>query len=305
MTNLRFGIVTDFYGIQMPLPKALRCLSRRGFSDVEIPGRHLFEDALIPDGAPKVLKKLRAINKLTKDLGITIWQIHGPGNDLAAESQNTRNNNIDVFKKWLECCQEIDCRCLVIHLGTNGFGDSKEINRIKKRSLDSLFKLSEYMKGEKVKLALENYLCKHLDSPGDTKTYGFPISGLKDLISQLKSENIGLCLDTGHANIEGIDIPSFINEMRSFLIATHIQENNGINDMHMFPFSLRRIFSKMDWFAIFRAFQKINYPYPLVGECANSLGELPFWLKDDYLKSQKGLLDKVLLSSMSQSSDSK
>ena len=50
----------------------------------------------------------------------------------------------------------------------------------------------------------------------------------------------------------------------------------------------------MDWFRIFDAFAEIDYPFPLIGECANNSGELPLSLADRYLEAQKNLMEAVL-----------
>ena len=45
----------------------------------------------------------------------------------------------------------------------------------------------------------------------------------------------GICLDTGHANIMGENIPDFIYKAGSSLIATHLSDNDGRNDLHLLP----------------------------------------------------------------------
>lgn len=48
-------------------------------------------------------------------------------------------------------------------------------------------------------------------------------------------DRTGICLDTGHANVMGEDIPEFIYKAGSYLIATHLSDNDGKNDLHMLP----------------------------------------------------------------------
>ena len=124
-----------------------------------------------------------------------------------------------------------------------------------------------------------------------TDFYGVGIS-LEEAVRRLGS--LGICLDTGHANVDGLDVPEAIRECGPQLIATHIQETCRGNDLHVFPFTLRQGKSTMDWFRIFEAFAGIGYPFPLIGECANNSGELPLELADRYLKAQKELIESVL-----------
>ena len=292
---MRFGIVTDCYGAKTPLEKSLKQLAKSGFRDVEIAGSHLA--ANVPSGRPlasKAEERLKGIENLTRQLGITVWQLHGPygGNDLVADSEKRRKYNLDVYRRWIDCCLLVKAKVLIVHIGGRAdFCPAKDLKFIRDKNVDALAGLIKHIGGEELRLAIENLVSRFLEDPPAFNLFGNRISDLQGMIQELKSEKIGICLDTGHANIEKLDIPLAIEEAGKDLIATHIHENNGVYDLHMFPFSLRRNFSGMDWFAIFKAFRKIGYPNPLIGECANSGGELPVWLLDRYLKSQKELLE--------------
>ncbi len=295
--KMRFGIVTDYYGVNTSLEKAFLHLAKSGIKDVEIPGNHLVEDISNPPSIRVFRKRLENINKLADDSGILIWQIHGPygGNDLVADSEKTRKRNVDVYKRWLDICLELGAKSLIVHIGgRNDFCKNRDPKFIRDKNIDSLSQLIIHVSGGNLRIAIENLLSRCIENPSAFNIYGNRISDLKEMIKTLKSEIIGICLDTGHANIENLDIPLAIKEAGKHLIATHIQENNGIYDMHIFPFSLRQNFSGMDWFAIFKAFKEINYSYPLIGECGNSSGELPIWILDENLKYHKHLLDKIL-----------
>lgn len=71
------------------------------------------------------------------------------------------------------------------------------------------------------------------------------------LLSDRLGNDTGICLDTGHANMMGLDIPSFIEKCGDKLIATHIADNNGREDQHMLPG-----FGNIEWEKIIPAFRK-------------------------------------------------
>ncbi len=295
--QMRFGIVTDYYGVKTPVEKALQHLAGAGIKDVEMVPGHLVKDNSSPPSAAAMRKKLRDIGKTAVALGINIRQVHGPygGSDLVANSDKERKKNVDTYKKWIDYCLALKSGVLIVHIGgRNDLCRNKNIHYIREKNIDSLFRMTEYIGNENLKLAIENLPGRCMESPSAFSLYGTRISDLKELIKALKSDSTGICLDIGHANIENLDIPLSIKQAGENLIATHIQENNGVYDMHMFPFSLRPLFSRMDWFSIFRAFKEIHYTYPLIGECANSSGELPLWMLDKYLKSQKRLIEEAL-----------
>ncbi|MFA6713737.1 MAG: sugar phosphate isomerase/epimerase family protein [Victivallales bacterium] len=299
MNNLRFGIVTDFYGPGAPLEKALPLLARAGIRDVEIPGGQLAPDILNPPSLrlKKHTDRLRALKRLADDLNIRIWQVHGPYGscDLVSVSEKQRIKNLDVYKSWIDYARELQAGTLIIHPGgRNDLCSSRDIMFIKEKNADSLARLARHSGAGELKLAIENLPGKCMEAPDASSMFGNRIEDLLELLAMVADARLGICIDTGHANIENWDIAAAIRKTGDKLIATHLQENNGVYDMHMLPFSLRPQWSRMNWLEIFGAFNDIAYPYPLIGECANSSGEYPLWLLDKYLKHQKELMDTVL-----------
>ncbi|MDD2709042.1 MAG: sugar phosphate isomerase/epimerase [Verrucomicrobiae bacterium] len=296
---MRFGIVTDYFGIKTSLKDSLKLIARAGYKDVEIPGGHLIRDISAPPSASQMRKTFGGVKKLIADLGLTVWQVHGPygANDLVATSEKERQKNIDVYKRWADCALFFGAKALIIHIGgRNDHCDTKDVRVIRDKNIDSLSQVASTIGNGGLKLALENLPSRCMEVPAAFNIFGNRISDLKELVKAISPAKTGICLDVGHANVEAIDIPLAIKEAGRDLTATHIQENNGVYDMHMFPFSLRARYSKVDWFAIFKAFKDINYPHPLIGECANTGGELPLDLACLYLKNQGRLIAAAMAS---------
>ncbi len=80
-------------------------------------------------------------------------------------------------------------------------------------------------------------------------------------IAKALSPHAGICLDTGHANIAGEDIPRFIEKTGELLIGTHIADNNGKDDQHLLPG-----FGTIGWENVISAL-KSNYSGYLNYEC--------------------------------------
>ena len=284
---MNFGIVTDFYGCRIPLEEALQRLAKLGFRDLEIPGWHWTagqDPAHFMTGNPR---RIENVKKMLADLGLNVQQFHS-SLPLAVDSEEKRKNWNDLIKQTIELAAELGAGALVIHIGGR-HEEAKGLSReeVFERNAKSLAELVKYTENTPLKLAIENLM-------SDTHLLGCKIAELKELIAAVGSENMGICLDTGHANVDGLDVAGAIEECGDLLIATHIQETCPGNDIHAMPFSIRRVKSSMDWFKIFDTFRKVHYPYPLIGECANTTGELPVALADQYLKAQKELIDAVL-----------
>jgi sugar phosphate isomerase/epimerase len=261
---MKFGIVTDYYGIQLCLEDSLKRIAKAGIKDVEIPGGHLAENISKPPSlsSPKNSKRLAEVRTMMKDLDITAWQLHGPygANDLVAKTEKIRQKNIDVYKTWIDYAMELKAKSLIIHIGgRNDYCDSKDIEFIREKNVDSLCEMSKHIGSGKLMLAIENLPSRSMETPQAFNVFGNRIEDLKEIVEKANTGKIGICIDTGHVNVDSWDIPMSIRKAGKDLVATHIQENNGIYDTHMFPFSLRQRFSGMNWLEIFKAFKKIKY----------------------------------------------
>jgi sugar phosphate isomerase/epimerase len=72
--------------------------------------------------------------------------------------------------------------------------------------------------------------------------------------------DVGLCLDFGHAHIDG-EIVDAIETVSEHLITTHVHDNRGRTDEHLVPLD-----GTIDWPAALTAVQKIGYEGPLILE---------------------------------------
>ena len=62
------------------------------------------------------------------------------------------------------------------------------------------------------------------------------------------------CIDTGHANMVGLNVPDMIRQVGSHLKATHINDNYGIKDEHFSPFN-----GTIPWKEVVQALRDIDY----------------------------------------------
>ena len=92
-----------------------------------------------------------------------------------------------------------------------------------------------------VYINLENTFDSHnLQKTGDPLHAYTTGEDMLNLLRDLSSDRIRLCLDTGHANNAGQDIPAMIRMFRSDLATVHLNDNfgyrgEGFSDLHLFP----------------------------------------------------------------------
>lgn len=103
-----------------------------------------------------------------------------------------------------------------------------------------------------VGIAVENMV----DFRGHRRRFcGGDIYELIDLVDTINDPSVGICFDTGHANIGSVDTAAAIREIGSRLKATHINDNHaGDSDEHLFPY-----FGNVNWSNTVKALKDIGY----------------------------------------------
>lgn len=95
--------------------------------------------------------------------------------------------------------------------------------------------------------------------------FGDMICGGVDMLTRLcdsfRTDNIGICWDTGHANIDLEDQSAAISLLGSRIKCTHIHNNWGKRDDHAPP-----IYGNIEWERVMPALASIGYQGPLTLE---------------------------------------
>ena len=74
------------------------------------------------------------------------------------------------------------------------------------------------------------------------------------MIEEIGSGQLGLLLDTGHANVNGEDLAEVVASLKHVPFHIHIDDNNGDSDAHMIPGD-----GNIDFGPFVKALQEINY----------------------------------------------
>lgn len=100
--------------------------------------------------------------------------------------------------------------------------------------------------------------------------------------AQYGAEVLGFCLDTGHANLVGIDFLPFIHTLGHRLKVLHIHDNDGVADLHQIPYTFTRTrenTSSTDWAGFLQGLRDIRFDGVLSFETAPVLTAFPEELK--------------------------
>jgi sugar phosphate isomerase/epimerase len=150
-----------------------------------------------------------------------VWGRTGPDAviDITEPVKSKRLRMLDEIKRALDIAEVIPFRYLVQHLGVSG-------QEFSERAVDSAFssleELSVFARQRGVEILLENI-------PNE-------LSSAERLLMFLDTTHLDLniCFDTGHAHMhEGVE--SAYRLLKSRIRSTHVHDNNGKEDSHLFP----------------------------------------------------------------------
>jgi sugar phosphate isomerase/epimerase len=130
-----------------------------------------------------------------------------------------RKGAVDEIKRALEIAETVPFRYLIQHLGVGGEEwDPRKVDT----AFSSLEEISVFARQRGVEVLLEN-------TPN-------ALSSAERLLMFLEMTHLHLniCFDLGHANMnEGIE--SAFRLLSSRIRSTHVHDNNGVDDSHLFP----------------------------------------------------------------------
>lgn len=228
---------------------------------VDLCAEHLTE---LASGGRGRIERFRG---LAADLGVTLWQTHSVLDlDLAQDDDRGRAEHLRFLSAQIRHSAALGAPNIVVHPGTGGRPESSRHHaRALQRNVESFRKAADVAGESGIRLAIENL---GLDA------FGGRIEDLYEIIQAVGSPLLGICLDTGHANLRGLDVPGAVRQCGSLLACTHLNDNDGNSDLHRLPG-----FGKLDWFAIVEALRDIQYTGPL---CFEIFGEnkCPLALRD-------------------------
>jgi sugar phosphate isomerase/epimerase len=168
--------------------------------------------------------------------------------DTAPPSDQESAQALDVVKRWLDLFGALGIQAAVLHLGGYTLRDAGWAeDAIFGRRAETLSKIVEYAAGRGIAICIENMNFPNCDTETLEKVKGF--------ITGVDADNLGVCLDTGHAAMADLDCADFVRGAGRLLRALHIHDNVGPEDNHVLPYEL----SSIPWDRVLAALAEIGY----------------------------------------------
>lgn len=175
---------------------------------------------------------------------------HAPFTNLNLSDPTRFEHAISATLKTVEFCRELSCPTITLHISASpGVKSRVALQQAKQCAIDALITILDYAKKHHVEILLENLVphSKHL-------RLGADIDDLIEIIDVLDTHNVGICIDTGHSLLNKQNPSNDIRKAGRWLKALHINDNNGVEDLHMVPG--RGI---IQWPQVYQALQDIHY----------------------------------------------
>jgi len=241
------SIWSGVYG-SSPVEEALGRLHGMGWRCVELATEHLRE---LRQGASS--ERVAAVRALLDELGMRAPQAHAHlSANFAADDPQRRNDDLTAALEELPICAALGVETVVLHPGWSPAG-GREVSL--RRSAEAFSRLVERAEGLGLRIAVENMMCKP-GQPGERR-FGTTIEDLFDLSDGVGSPLLGICFDTSHAHVEGLDFPAAVRLAAPRLWALHISDNDGLRDLHLHPF-----YGNIDWPPFLSALKEVGFAGP-------------------------------------------
>lgn len=219
--------------VEYRLEEALERFWDGGFSHLELSAEHFNEYlarlGVSPgclDGASRARAEAMARSgpvELSSLPPVELIHAHGPFKPFELESVSDLETSLRVVSEWIGRCRDLGVTVLVCHPFTAKGLSWEDLERLNSTAYRRLARVAEDCG---VVLAVENV----------GRGYGSCASHLLRLVGEL-SPSVAVCIDTGHANIEAYRgaVHRLIEEVGGAIAATHISDNDGSGDQHLFP----------------------------------------------------------------------
>ena len=251
-----FGLSTHLFHAEALGPGHLAALAAEGFTAVEVfATRSHFDYHDLQAGrdlagwcAASGVRLHSMHAPITEFLHGTTW---GPPFSTASSQAAQRARTVDECLKTLDLATVVPYSYLVLHLGVPDeyappSGDNQRDAVL--RTLDVLMPAAERVG---VRVAVE--------------VIPNALSTARQLVRLIEEEDLsglGICLDVGHARLQG-DVVDALETVAGYLVTTHLHDNGGRKDDHLLPFD-----GVIDWPELLIAFQKVGYDSTLMFELA-------------------------------------
>lgn len=256
---------------------ALKELRQAGFDGVDFPLYYYArrkDSPLCDDSWWRIWTESVAVFAAEQQLPVT--QAHAPWTQTLAADLHYEQP-LPIYARIFEACSILGCKKLVFHPLPYPFRIVSADTLAVIHTLNLRWFRALLCDAEKygITIELENtFDYFHLRMPSDPQLPHITAEQMCALADELNSPLVKICLDTGHANIAGENLPQMIETFGSRLDCLHLNDNFGKRsgqneDLHLFPGE-----GTVDWQQVSAALKRSGYSGTYNLEIIADLAEL-------------------------------
>ena len=201
-------------------------------------------------------KCVRPIKEAGEKHKVGFGQAHAPFPSWTPDSAEMNGFLMRSFEMCLEACRYLNCPYLVIHPACMHYEQRLDPDREREINMERYAALIPAARRTGVKVLLENMFSRCNGKLIETACADMhdACRYVDDLNALAGEELFGFCYDSGHAAVLGKDQGIAIHTLGKRLKALHLQDTDGINDNHRFPY-----FGVTDWEMVLKSLSEIGY----------------------------------------------
>ena len=252
MTSWPIGLSTGCFH-RTPILECLETIRASGFCMIEV----VFSPSHLDY---KNLGAVRQVALRIEELGMEAYSFHAPfANDIDISSPDfaTREHALDEILYAVEAASMLGVHYFVIHPGPeNADIPSREERMVRIENVISVLnRVATRCAEAGIKCVLENKL-PHL-------LFGSS-SDIVWILGSLETNEVGACLDTGHAFLAG-DLYNLVFKLGPYLRMLHVHDNKGHSDEHLPPGE-----GRIEWGKLVRELVQVSFHGAMILEVAGS-----------------------------------
>lgn len=184
--------------------------------------------------------------------GVRVHSIHapfGPDYDVSSLDDAIHERGVDSLIDAIELASVMDADKVIVHASDTLNGERA---RRADRARGVLREMASVAAESGIVLALENLPPNYLGHTPDE---------LLALLDGTDRGAVGVCFDSGHANLSG-HFPEFASAILPLAVTTHLHDNDGTADQHLFPGS-----GSIDWRTFASTYRILECKATIMLEC--------------------------------------
>lgn len=184
--------------------------------------------------------------------GVRVHSVHAPfgvNYDVSDLDDAIHERGVDALIESIELASVLDADKVIVH--ASDVVNSDRARRME-RARGVLREMAAVAAESGIILALENLPPKYL---------GHTPEELLALLDGTDRSTVGVCFDSGHANLSG-HFAEFASAMLPLAVTTHLHDNNGGTDEHLFPGD-----GSIDWPAFASTYRILECKASIMLEC--------------------------------------